>query len=275
MTMEKKKVLVTVKTYPHPSSKSNELVCTAGITEAGEWIRMYPIPHRFLEGNQEFQVFDWIEVPVSNKASGNDKRPESHTVDSDSIRIIGHLDADKHETERYRYVSPLVQPSLERLKELHAEKGVSLGVIQPKEMYGLTLENDTPDWTDEEKTKLNQTSFFDSQSTRKPLRKVPYKIYCRFRCDDKDCTEHRLRLTSWEYQWTLLLLLDQYGGDKTLAEKELNKRWMWNFQNRLGYLFLGTVNSKEYLGGGGVFIVIGHCSFRKEVPSMGEQLSLF
>jgi len=30
------KVLITVLTYPHPSESYDELVCTAGITEAGE-----------------------------------------------------------------------------------------------------------------------------------------------------------------------------------------------------------------------------------------------
>jgi hypothetical protein len=32
------KVLITVKTYPQPSSKYNELVCTAGFLE-GKWVR--------------------------------------------------------------------------------------------------------------------------------------------------------------------------------------------------------------------------------------------
>jgi len=31
---EKQKVLITVKTYPIPSNKYDELVCTAGVTEA-------------------------------------------------------------------------------------------------------------------------------------------------------------------------------------------------------------------------------------------------
>ena len=36
------KVLITVLTYPHPSEKYEELVCTAGINESGEWVRLYP-----------------------------------------------------------------------------------------------------------------------------------------------------------------------------------------------------------------------------------------
>lgn len=45
------KVLITVKTYPVPSTKYDELVCTAGVTEPGDFIRLYPINFReFLFG---------------------------------------------------------------------------------------------------------------------------------------------------------------------------------------------------------------------------------
>ena len=36
-TLSKTKVLITVLTYPHPSTKYKELICTAGITEQSEW----------------------------------------------------------------------------------------------------------------------------------------------------------------------------------------------------------------------------------------------
>ncbi len=43
------KVLITVMTYPHPSRGYQELVCTAGVTESGEWIRLYPVDYRYRE----------------------------------------------------------------------------------------------------------------------------------------------------------------------------------------------------------------------------------
>jgi hypothetical protein len=42
----RKKVLLTVTTYPLPSRSYDELVCTAGILEDGSWIRIYPVPLR-------------------------------------------------------------------------------------------------------------------------------------------------------------------------------------------------------------------------------------
>lgn len=37
------RVLITVKTYPIPSDTYDELVCTAGVTENGDFVRLYPI----------------------------------------------------------------------------------------------------------------------------------------------------------------------------------------------------------------------------------------
>ena len=37
--LDRLKVLVTVKTYPIPSAKYDELSCTAGVTETGDFIR--------------------------------------------------------------------------------------------------------------------------------------------------------------------------------------------------------------------------------------------
>lgn len=49
------KILITVKTYPIPSTKYDELVCTAGVTEEGEFIRLYPINFRDLPYDQQFK----------------------------------------------------------------------------------------------------------------------------------------------------------------------------------------------------------------------------
>ena len=65
--MPKTKVLITVTTYPLPSRSYDELVCTAGILENGEWIRIYPIPLSFLfylkgSGKVNNVKYTWIEL---------------------------------------------------------------------------------------------------------------------------------------------------------------------------------------------------------------------
>lgn len=273
MTAEKKRVLITVKTYPHPSSKMKETVCTAGITEDGKWIRLYPIPHRYLKGPNKFKIFDWIEVTATKRPINKDRRPESYSVESSSIRVTGHLDSKKDYLERYKYISKIEKVSLEQVIDEHKQFGISLATIRPARMLGLTIEKDDPNWTVEQNTQLNQISLLDSEANPKPLKKVPYKIHCSFQCDNPSCKGHRLLLTSWEYNWTFLKLLDEKHQDAQAAITELNKRWMENFSNtRLGYLMLGTVNSQDRFH---TFIVIGHCSFIKRDIEKGEQTSLF
>ena len=50
-------VLITVMTYPHPSAQYKEIVCTAGVTEAGEWVRLYPIDYRYRPEAQKFHKY--------------------------------------------------------------------------------------------------------------------------------------------------------------------------------------------------------------------------
>ena len=85
--MERKKVYITVKTYPTLSEKYDELVCTAGICEDGSWIRLYPLPFRKLEIEQKYKKWQWVEVDVERNTS--DFRPESHKVlNIDNLKII-------------------------------------------------------------------------------------------------------------------------------------------------------------------------------------------
>ncbi|MBP3524124.1 MAG: hypothetical protein J6M56_11215 [Clostridia bacterium] len=273
MTSEKKRVLITVKTYPHPSKKMKETVCTAGITDDGQWIRLYPIPYRYLAEPTSFHIFDWIDVMATKRPPQKDRRPESYAVDCSSIRKVRYLDSKKDALERYEYIRKKEKDSLETVLDEHEKMGTSLSAIRPKKMIGLEIEADAPDWTEEQKTQLNQISFLDGETNPKPLRKVPYKIYCRFECNNPSCKGHRMLLTSWEYNWTFLKLLDEYNQNEKAALEELNKRWMNNFSNtRLGYLIFGTVHAMERFH---TFIVIGHCSFKKIDVDRGKQMCLF
>ena len=72
-----KKILITVKTYPSISVEHNdELVCTAGIDEDGNWIRIYPIPFRKLDYNSQYRKYSWIGIDLVRNT--NDFRPESY-----------------------------------------------------------------------------------------------------------------------------------------------------------------------------------------------------
>ena len=54
------RILITVKAYPKPSGKYEELVCTAGLTEDAKWLRIYPVPYRFLTDNDVYPKYSWV-----------------------------------------------------------------------------------------------------------------------------------------------------------------------------------------------------------------------
>jgi len=89
--MMRKKVLISVTTYPLPSRSYDELVCTAGILENGDWIRIYPIPLSFLidlkgSGKVNHVKYTWIELDLNRRA--DDFRPESHSPQNYDFRDI-------------------------------------------------------------------------------------------------------------------------------------------------------------------------------------------
>lgn len=51
--MKKEQVLIAVKTYPTLSRKHGETVCTAGIRADGSGVRLYPVPFRRLDEQEQ------------------------------------------------------------------------------------------------------------------------------------------------------------------------------------------------------------------------------
>lgn len=126
------KVLITVMTYPHPSRGYQELVCTAGITEGGEWVRLYPIDYRYRPRHQQFKKYQWVEVGLAPHGSGNDRRKESRKPDLDSIRILGKpLSTANGWHERRTIVDRLPVHTVKALQHLYDTELVSLGVVRP------------------------------------------------------------------------------------------------------------------------------------------------
>ena len=165
-----KKVLITVKTYPLPSRRTIEASCTAGITEDGNWIRLFPLPFRYLEYAQQFKKYQWIEARVT-KAS--DPRPESYKIDLDSIKLTGkRIQTYRNWQARKNIILPLAAPSLCYLQRTRTDTGVTLGIFKPRIIRRLIIEQEeNPDWTEQELAVLKQQSMFDTISV-KALEKI-------------------------------------------------------------------------------------------------------
>ncbi len=144
MFNEKKKILILVKTYPNPSHKYQETVCTAGITDDGKWIRLYPVTYRELDEGQQYNKYDWIEVKVKKS---NDQRTESYRPDESSIKILGHMGTENGWQERKAILYQHASKSLDELVRLRDSYNISLGMFKPRRIISFSWEKEDSSWS--------------------------------------------------------------------------------------------------------------------------------
>jgi hypothetical protein len=142
--MARHKVLITVTTYPQPSRSHDELVCTAGILENGEWIRIYPVPLSFLvdlKGNGQVKnvKYTWLELDLRKRT--DDFRPESHSpinYDFRDLKIIEQLDTKSNWYRRKEHVLKNVYTSMTKLiSHSKAPSNISLATFKPASIVRL------------------------------------------------------------------------------------------------------------------------------------------
>ena len=83
----RQKVLILVQTYPSPSTKYGETVCTAGIREDGKWVRIFPVPFRSYDEYERYSKYQWIECSLYK--AEKDHRPESFHLDESVPIVLG------------------------------------------------------------------------------------------------------------------------------------------------------------------------------------------
>jgi len=152
------RLLVTVKAYPSVSTKYNELVCCAGITDAKRWVRWYPVPYRDLPGHKHFEKYDIVEVDALKRDAYKDDRPESWQPILETMRIVGHVDVKQGNWDaRLEWIKPSLFPGFGHLQELQEKESVSLGAFKPAGILGVEV---SPD----DKSPQGQTSFTHSRT---------------------------------------------------------------------------------------------------------------
>ncbi len=236
----KTKVLITVMTYPHPSRGYQELVCTAGITEQGEWIRLYPIDYRYRPRAQQFRKYQWIEIELLPYGAGNDRRKESRKPNLETMRPLGEPLSTKHGwQERRHIIDAMPVHTVKRLQALYDEQRVSLGIVRPSKVLDLEIAPADPDWKPEWQAVFSQLRLFGPP--QKTLRKIPFKFSYVFECEDND-KPHRAMIEDWELGVLWLNEVDRLGDEQKAAESVRHK-----FLNELCALerdtrfFMGTV----------------------------------
>ena len=266
---KKQNVLILVKTYPTPSQQHREVVCTAGVTEAGQWIRLFPIPYRALEDEQRYKVFSWVNVAT---IKGSDGRPETYRVAEDSITVLRSLDPRRDIEERIKYIEGLEISSAEEMERLYRDEYKTLGVFSPKEVVDLEITPTARDWTDAERTKLLQASLLDSGEEPRILEKIPYAFHLHWRCNDSQCTQiHRRLVTEWEIMQAYRSYTQQYGTEeKALLMLKHHYLERFNSKDYKSYIFTGNMLRAQP-----TFLVVGHYWYpRKNRKQVAGQQSL-
>ena len=217
----KTKVLITVMTYPHPSRGYGELICTAGITEDGEWVRLYPIDYRYRPYHQKFRKYQWIKVELAEQGAKNDQRKESRQPSLDSIRLLGEPLSTKNNWEdRRNIIDKLPIHTLNQLKMLYDRDQTSLGIIRPTRILDLKIEDSDQEWKPEWQLVLNQFKLFGPQP--KPLAKIPFKFSYVFECEDSS-KPHNAMIEDWELGVLYLKEVDRLGNERAAAESVKRK----------------------------------------------------
>jgi hypothetical protein len=233
---ETKRALIVVRTYPTPAKHGIEVSCTAAITEAGEWLRLFPVPYRFLEREQRFRKYQWIDARVE-KAS--DARPESYKlIYPDPIKIVSEtLPTDHRWLERRRIIDPLKGHCLCCLQARRREHGSpTLGVFKPRQIVRLLIQEDDLTWTQDQLQILRQQHLF-RDAPAEELEKVPFKFKYEFLCDHDDCKGHTLSCTDWEMGQSWRSWRDTYG-----------EQWIEKFRERYEYEMIEKNDTLFYVG---------------------------
>ncbi len=268
--MESLKVLITVKTYPIPSAKYDELVCTAGVTEAGDFVRLYPINFRDLPFTQQYEKYQWIRIRAS-KHTGRDARKESYRPDCDSLEVLGNPIPSNpgNWSERGKYALAKRAASLEELCERQASDRTSLGNLQAK---GRPRPRDRPRCRDMESSVpagVAQARLLETRGvTKEPPRKVPFWFQYRFTCDDRRCKGHQMMIEDWEVGALYWRLVD-HGEKPSNAAEKVREKFLTQICSAANdtYFFVGTILAHPKS-----WVVLGVFYPKKHEPVINKQL---
>lgn len=270
------KVLITVKTYPTISHKYEELVCTAGLLEDGSWIRIYPIPFRKRDYEQQYSKYEWIELDlVPNKS---DFRPESfrpYSIDS-PIAIKGKIDTSNNWRERKDIVLKNVHYNLTKLIEEAHNPSIrtSLATYKPKEIIDFIAEPDDREWDRKKIAKLEanrqQGNMFEHpENPFDVVDKLPYKF--RYIFIDQDGTKRRMMIEDWETGALFWRMMAKYEGNESKAVEAVRVKYLDDFARTKDlYFYLGTTLKYHIRKSKNPFVIVGTFS-----PKIETQFSLF
>lgn len=245
---QRERILIWGKTYPELSSKYLETVCTAGVTETGRPVRLFPIPYRYL--SQGFEKYQWITATIYKNPA--DLRPESFRIDCESIEYGDRIPTTADEWGRRAGVMfrdcSWQFPNVESLYKSQKVNGTSIGVVAPRTIKKIEIvprdESDAKSF--EEKfqqlskileAKRAQLTLFEESipAEMKRLDFIKARFQITWECNDSHCRGHKMQVLDWE----VCELQRKHGDERALQKlRELSDLTRYDLKFFLGNLFL-------------------------------------
>lgn len=204
-----RRILIWGKTYPEISSKYYETVCTGGVLEDGSFIRLYPIPFRYLADTKIFTKYQWIKARI--KKSKSDPRPESYKIDPESIQAEISIPSDRFGwNERSKSIFKNdhgIFDSVEQLFDQNSQKKVSMGFVRPKRINKIEIVDRPSEDYDTflrkltaNQERLKQAELFPVLSVEelKKLQYISQRFKIHWHCSGATCRGHKMSILDWE-----------------------------------------------------------------------------
>jgi len=229
---EEKRVLIIGRASPEPSAKHIETVCTGGITEDGQLLRLYPISLRYLEEEKRYKLWSWARFEVSKNPQ--DKRKESFRVKEDSIEVLAEVGTW---SERFSLLKRAIVADRETLEVLYRQDWTSMGVIQI-EYLDFEQRIRRKDW-ERDKPYIKQ---FHLYTEKKPLEQLPLDMRLKFRCkNNPNCKTHVSTIIGWEYMEAFRGFRVRYGsGQEAFSQIKRALEEKFADPTRDAYALMGT-----------------------------------
>lgn len=267
---ERRRILIWGKTRPELSTKYREVVCTGGVFEdTRKLTRLYPIPLRYIDDEQVFKKYQWIEASVAKATS--DPRPESYKIQFDGIKTFDAIPTHKGNWgDRAQWVlhDGNVFQSVEDIQARQQADHTSLGLVKPKEIIKVSSQRfgqqEQQDFLSRYNEALSQMELPLDPGTGqriKPLRPPDYRFKIQFRCDDHRCShDHSFSVLDWEVD-ALYFNLRQKGDPPATAAKKVTDKISTQIcaSDKDLYFFLGNISTHPQ-----VFTVVGFWWPKKE-----------
>lgn len=262
-TIENARVLVTVKTYPRPSGKYGELVCTAGLLNGEKWVRIYPVPAEVLTSSVKLPKYSWIRLDLRRKME--DFRPESYSPKrgiEEPFVLDGRIGTACAWAERREYVEREVFESMADLVTVARERPPrSLATLKPREIIDLVIEPTSSQWREKWLAQNAQGSMFEvaddgSVRRRRLIRKLPHTYSFKF-LSRGDTRPRTMQIEDWEIGALYWNCLKRTGGDSEAANRLVRQKYLTELCSKGHILFFMGTTQAHHWKSRNPFLIIG------------------